>query len=114
MSSTRSKPMSNPVALFCLLAVAGLGLAACVTDQAHLSNDFGRAVREDLQAQIADPDARSAGDPAPASDGRRSALAQTRYQRNLVIQPMSSSVTGTMSMQGGGVGAGAGAGTGAS
>lgn len=100
--------MSHPAAKLCLLAAAGLLLAACTTSQAHLSNDFGRSVRESVQAQIADPDARYAGTPAPASDGRRSALAQGRYERNAVIPPIASSVSGTMSAQSGG-GAGAGA-----
>jgi hypothetical protein len=97
--------MSNPAAKLCLLAVAGVALAACTTGRQHLSDDFGRSVREDLVAQIADPDARYAGDPAPASNGKRSALAQSRYERNAVIPPIASSVSGTMSIQGGGSGA---------
>jgi hypothetical protein len=102
--------MSNPAMKLCLLGAAGLLLAGCTINQAHLSNDFGRSVRESVNAQIADPDARYARTLPPASDGRRSALAQTRYERNAVIQPVASSVSGTMAPQsGGGAGAGAGA-----
>jgi hypothetical protein len=89
------------------LAALGLALGACASGQ-HLSSDFGRAVREDAMAQIADPDARYSGDPAPASNGARSALAQSRYERNAVIKPM---VTTTSTAVGAAPSAGAGAGS---
>jgi hypothetical protein len=102
--------MTNPAAKLCLLAACGLLLGACTTSEVHLSSDYGRSVRESVQAQIADPDARYSRTLEPASDGKRSALAQTRYERNAVIPPVASSVSGAMSAQNGnGSGAGAGA-----
>ena len=49
--------------------------------------DYGVAVRQDLAAQVADPDAHYTGVPAPGSDGSRVSLAQTRYQSNSVVPP---------------------------
>jgi hypothetical protein len=69
-----------------------LGLTGCVQSQATLSPDFGRALHEDLTAQIADPDARYVGKPAPGSEGHRVGLAQQRYVTGKVIKPAS---TGT-------------------
>jgi len=64
-----------------------LGLTGCLESQATLSPDFGRAVHEDLAAQIADPDARYVGQPSPGSDGHRVGLAQQRYVTGKVIKP---------------------------
>jgi hypothetical protein len=65
-------------------SVAGLlSLAACATEP--LSPDFGVALKQDLVAQIADPDARY-GVP-PDADGARTALAQDRYRTGKVIEP---------------------------
>ena len=97
-------------------AIAMLGLAACTQNpsqsEMRMSPDFGDAVRENLAAQIADPDAHYVGTPAPgASDGARIDLAQTRYQQNQVIPPSSttaSSRTLGATDNGGGGGAGAG------
>jgi hypothetical protein len=71
------------------LVVAGglaAGLSGCAS-QVHVSNDFGVAVRQDLVAQIADPDARYPRKP-PASNGPRAALAQGRYQTGTSIEPV--------------------------
>ena len=104
-----------------LVIAAALGLSACAQNptqsEMRMSPDFGDAVRENLAAQIADPDAHYTGTPAPgASDGARIDLAQTRYQQNQVIQPSSttaSSRTTGSTDNGGGAGAGAGIGMGA-
>jgi len=81
-----------------VLAVAALGLTACtqspMQSEMRMSPDFGDAVRENLAAQIANPDAHYAGTPAPgASDGARIDLAQTRYQQNQVIPPSSTTAS---------------------
>ncbi|WP_374575611.1 hypothetical protein [Phenylobacterium sp.] len=74
--------------------VAGLGLSGCVTAPEHLTSDFGVALRQDLAAQIADPDARYTGDPAPGSDGARVGLAQDRYAKGKVVAPTSGGASG--------------------
>ena len=73
----------------------------------RLAPDFGVAVRQDVAAQIADPDAQYAGVPAPASDGTRAGLALTRYKTGKVIQPVSTS-TSQVSTGGGSGGGGGG------
>lgn len=75
------------------VAVSGIGLSACTQSEIRLSPDFGRAVREDTAAQIADPDARYIGTPAPGSDGARVGLAQDRYSKGQVIQPSSTTAS---------------------
>jgi len=64
---------------------AGLGLGGCATQ--HLGSDFGQAVRQDIAAQVANPDARFAGVVAPGSNASRVAAAQDRYVKGKVIQP---------------------------
>ena len=80
------------------LLVGALGVSGCAVSQYHLTDDYGRAVRQDLAAQIADPDARYKGDPDPASSGARTASAQTRYDTGAVTAPAS---TSTSSVSGG-------------
>ena len=79
------------------LAIAGVGalLSGCANDafvlsDLHQTNDFGRAVQEDLAAQIADPDATYRGPPPPSS-GERAALATKRYGQDQVKQPVAQS-----------------------
>src|SRR5689334_22396676 len=100
-----------------VLAVAALGLTACtqspMQSEMRMSPDFGDAVRENLAAQIANPDAHYAGTLAPgASDGARIDLAQTRYQKNQVVQPSTTTASSQNSIgsadNGGGGGAGVG------
>lgn len=86
-------------------------LAGCTQSKMNLSPDFGRAVRQDIAAQIADPDARYEGKPDPGSNGDRVGLAQKRYQANQVIPPTSTTASGRAD-NGGGGGAGAGGGAG--
>jgi hypothetical protein len=53
----------------------------------RLSPDFGVAIRQDLAAQIADPEPRYVGTPTPGSNGPRTSLSQRRYQANEVLPP---------------------------
>jgi hypothetical protein len=95
MSMTRLALRIGAVALF----TGALGASGCSVSRYHISDDYGRAVRQDLAAQVADPDARYTGDPTPASDGKRTASAQTRYETGTVRTPAS---TSTSSVSGGG------------
>ena len=100
-----------------LAALAGVGvIAASCADEKQLnedmhSSDFGRAVQEDMAAQIADPDATYKG-PPPASSGEQAALAQTRYATDKVTKPVSVNTQSTGSGGGGGGGGGSGGGGG--
>ncbi|HZZ30963.1 MAG TPA: hypothetical protein VFE10_03130 [Phenylobacterium sp.] len=67
-----------------LLSAMAAGLTACADTQPALSPDFGVALRQDLAAQIADPDAHYG---ATISDSGRAALAQDRYRTGRVIAP---------------------------
>jgi hypothetical protein len=87
------------------LLTGALGVSGCSVSRYHLADDYGRAVRQDVAAQIADPDARYVGDPAPGSDGKRTSLAQTKYETNTVTPPASTS-TSAVSVGGGGGGGG--------
>jgi hypothetical protein len=84
-----------------LLGAATL-LSACET-QLRDAPDFGEAVRQDVAAQIADPDARYAGAPAPGSNGARAAAAQDRYAHGKVTPPpvMTTSQVGGSAASGG-------------
>ena len=93
-----------------MIALAGVGVFAsgCADDKLLNSdlkqaNDFGRAVQEDLAAQIADPDATYKGPPPPSS-GERAALSQSNYAKDTVKQPAAQTTSG-----GGGGGGGGGA-----
>ena len=94
---------------FLTLAAATLALAGCAQTPRDLSPDFGHAVRANLAAQIADPDARYARVLEPGGDGTRAALAATRYGKNQVIAPASAS-TSSVEMKGGAKGPGSGSG----
>lgn len=86
MSSIRKNSMRLAKTML-IAAVLGPALSGCLVTQTHLGSDFGSAVRQDTMAQIADPDARYKGDPAPGSDGARVASAQERYRTGKVIPP---------------------------
>lgn len=90
-------------------------LSACAQSSLRLSPDFGSAVRQDVAAQIADPDAHYEGVPAPGSASARVGLAQQRYNANQVIPPASTTASsktlgGIENGAGGGVGMGVSAG----
>jgi type IV pilus biogenesis protein CpaD/CtpE len=82
MSSIKETAMS--VTRILLLSAMAASLAACVESQPALSSDFGVAVRQDVAAQIADPDAHYG---KTTSDGARAALAQYRYRNDKVTPP---------------------------
>lgn len=95
--------------MFAISACAAL--SACTYSKPRLSSDFGYALRQDIAAQIADPDARYEGKPDPGSSGDRVGLAQKRYQTNQVIPPSSITASGEASIgraDNGGSGMGAG------
>jgi hypothetical protein len=85
------------------LLAGAVGLSGCAVSRYHLSDDFGRTYRQAVIGQIADPDARYKGDPEPASDGKRTSLAQTKYESGAVTPPTAAS---TSSVAGGGAGGG--------
>jgi len=105
--------ITRPKAFLAIAAMLGLGACAGqnpLQSEIRMSPDFGDALRENLAAQIADPEPHYAGTLAPgASDGIRIDLAQTRYQKNQVVRPTSTSassrtVGGTDNGGGSGVG----------
>jgi type IV pilus biogenesis protein CpaD/CtpE len=71
-----------------LVAAAAAALAGCTDARKDLSPDFGLAVRTNLAAQKADPEANYERVLQPGGDGARAALAATRYGKNQVIQPV--------------------------
>jgi hypothetical protein len=71
-----------------IVCLGALALSACTQSTLRTSPDFGTAVRQDEAAQIADPDARYVGTPAPGSKGQRVGVAQKRYDTNQVIPPL--------------------------
>lgn len=110
---TMSK-ISIPYVRLTVVLASGIWLAACAQSEVRLSPDFGQAVRQDMAAQIADPDAHYTGTPAPGTDGLRVGLAQQRYDKNEVIQPSSTTASSAGSIgraDNGAGGSGAGAGT---
>ncbi len=78
--------MLKPVLFATSLAVLPV-LAGCTESRPNIASDFGVSVKQDVAAQVADPDARYKGVPAPGSDGARVGLAQKRYQEDKVIEP---------------------------
>jgi len=75
------------------IAAIAAALAGCAVSQVHLDPEFGQAFRESTLAQVADPDARYSGTPAPGSSGARVGLAQERYRTGTVIQPAPATTT---------------------
>ena len=69
-----------------LLAACAAALGGCMIPKEQLSSDFGRALHEDLLAQVDDPDRAHTGPPPPA-DGARVGLAMERYRTGKVIKP---------------------------
>jgi len=103
----------RPRTLFAFAVLLGLGACAQnpMESEVRMSPDFGDSVRENLAAQIADPDPHYTGTIAPgATDGSRIDLAQTRYQKNEVIRPASSTAS-SRTMGGSDNGGGSGVGT---
>lgn len=91
--------MPSVLKIATLAALAAVALSACTQSRLALREGFGREVRADLVAQVADPDAKYTGDPKPASNGQRASAAQTRYEKGTVTEPAS---TSTSTVSGGG------------
>jgi type IV pilus biogenesis protein CpaD/CtpE len=68
------------------ILVAGLALAACTTPANTPRPEFGQAVRNNMAAQIIDPNP-PADMALPPSDGVRRALMIQRYQADEVETP---------------------------
>jgi hypothetical protein len=62
-------------------------LAGCISPQRPLSPDYAMAVRSNIAAQTADPEARYRRDIEPASNGDRINTANERYEKGEVIVP---------------------------
>ncbi len=84
-------------------ALLTLGLAAAVLggcaseihkEATDVDPDFGRAVRQNIAAQIADPAPVYDYENPPASGGERTAAAQDRYNKGQVTQPVPQSTSG--------------------
>jgi type IV pilus biogenesis protein CpaD/CtpE len=95
-------PRKTLLSLAVLAGVAALA-SGCVdtkTQNAEFNDadNFGHAVREDLVAQIVNPDPAYTGPPPPYS-GTRTAMGQTAYRSDAVKAPTAIS---TSSVSGGG------------
>lgn len=62
-------------------------LAGCIDPQRPISPDYAIAVRSNIAAQTADPEARYRREIEPASNGDRITTASDRYEKGEVIQP---------------------------
>jgi type IV pilus biogenesis protein CpaD/CtpE len=80
-----------------------LGLAGCAS-RSHLGDDFGAVVRQNVMAQIADPDARYPQE--VISDGARVGLAMERYRTGTTIPPTDLSTSAIAVTPGAGSGGG--------
>ncbi len=99
--------------LLAIVAAAGAAgsLAGCASNS-HANkptaddvkfDDFGRSVRQDIAAQIADPDPVWKKDPPPPSSGKRANLAQKRYEADAVAKSSVTTTTiGSQSSESGG------------
>lgn len=90
-----------------LIIALAAGLSACAMNDKPMDPNFGLAVKQNLNAQVADPDARYARVTEPASDGMRTSGAQKRYQEGKVIPPTNVSTTTIQISGGSGGGSGA-------
>lgn len=89
------------------VGLVAFALAGCeaLPNQAHRTDpNFGRALRQNLAAQVADPAPNYAYDNPPASSGPRTGLAQKRYDTGTVIQPATESTQSVTASGGGGSG----------
>lgn len=89
-----------------VLAMPLLGVVAC----APIDPGHGNAVRQNMAAQIIDPDPKYPDAPLAASSGDRAALAMRRYRTGTVINPRPPSGVDPFSGAGQGGGGAAGGG----
>ena len=103
MSCIKEPTMSvlSGCTLGAVLAASSL-LAGCVSPQHSLEPDFGRAVHNDIVAQVSDPEASHDRKVEPASNGMRSVAANRRYESGQVIQPQVQSTNQVVAAGGGG------------
>jgi hypothetical protein len=119
MSCIEGRAMNSTKIVRAALVIAislAPALSACTQSSLRINPDFGNALHQDVAAQIADPDARYEGTPAPGSAGPRVGLAQKRYDANQVIPPSATTASSARSIGNAdnGTPAGAGAGVGMS
>jgi hypothetical protein len=84
----------NSCLVLAALAGGAVLLSGCAQTRLRIQDDFGRAVSQDLAAQIADPDAGRDAGPPPPSSGARAVLAQTRYRTDTVTPPSTVGASG--------------------
>lgn len=96
----------------CALVAALAGgslLAGCILSPQHsLDPHYGRAMHNDIVAQIADPEPGYARKVEPAADGTRAVSANRRYLSGQVIQPQAQTTSQVAGSGGGGAPAGGG------
>ena len=80
---------------FLTVGLAALALSGCASVVHQEANEvdpnFGRALRQNIAAQIANPVPSYSYDTPPASSGPRTAVAQERYDTGAVTQPAAES-----------------------
>lgn len=102
MFSSRDEMMRYGFLTVGLAALALSGCSSAVYKAADIDDpNFGRAVRQNLAAQVANPAPDYAYTDPPASSGPRTSVAQKRYETGTVIQP-DAQATSTVSRGGGG------------
>ena len=85
-----------------VLIGVSVGLAGCIQSRLHLTDDYGRAVRQDVAAQIDDPDAKYVGIPEGGAHGRVAGAAIDRYVSGKVKEPPSTKTSDVAAGSGGG------------
>lgn len=87
------------------IGLAALALSGCASvvhqEASEVDPTFGRALRQNIAAQVADPAPNYDYTNPPASGGERTALAQDRYNKGQVTQPVAQA---TSAVSGGGGG----------
>jgi hypothetical protein len=91
------------LAALAAVMAAALTAAGCAQSDLRLGPDYGVAIRQDMAAQIADPDAQYAGVPAPASNGQLSSAAVTRYNTGKTTRPIPATTSNDVGQSGSGV-----------
>lgn len=90
------------------IGLAALALGGCSSDVYKAADigepDFGRAVRQNIAAQVADPAPNYEYADPPASSGPRTSKAQERYETGTVIQPTVEATQNVTTGAGGGGG----------
>ena len=104
------RSLQSLLALTAVAGVVGL-LGGCATGPGGEKidatdsqfQDFGRSVRQDIAAQIADPDPAWKKDAPPPSSGKRAALAMKGYEANSVRKAqITTTSTGSTGSESGG------------